>query len=205
MNKIDEMKKKRFQFLHRLYELTGGNENVWPNMFQIGQELEFDKKLTEIIVQYLAGEELITHHGIGGTIGISHWGIQEVEEVLSKPEVSTTHFLPYNVIQIGTMTGSQIQQGSPGATQIITLSENKNKEIEKVLQLLKRNIDQFDLKPQQKSDLQVDIQTIEAQMSSSKPKATIITECLNSIRKILEAATASVVASQILEMIRNLF
>jgi len=35
MNTIEEMKKKRFQFLHRLYELTGGDEFKWFNMFQV--------------------------------------------------------------------------------------------------------------------------------------------------------------------------
>ncbi|MEA1964372.1 MAG: hypothetical protein U9O41_04495 [Candidatus Aerophobetes bacterium] len=34
---VEEMKKKRFQFLHTLYVLTGGNELKWFNMFDIGK------------------------------------------------------------------------------------------------------------------------------------------------------------------------
>jgi len=41
-------------------------------------------------------------------------------------------------------------------------------------------------------------------MSASKPKATIITECLGSIRRILEGAAGSVIASGLLSKIAAL-
>jgi len=117
MSEIEEKKKKRFQFLHRLYELTGGNELEWLNLYDIGEELGFDRKLTKTIVQYLDREGLIKVIGDqGGIAGISHWGVREVEEALSNPDTPTSRFPPVNIISTGQMISSQIQQASPEAT-----------------------------------------------------------------------------------------
>lgn len=203
MNVTEEMKKKRFQFLHKLYELTGGDESEWLKVFQIGEELGFDRDLTAKIAQYLEGERLIVVHStsIGDRnklIGISHEGIREVEEAVSDPDTPTYHFPPVNIIAIDKMISSQIQQASPEATQAVAIGKDKYEELKEVIQSLKDSIDQLGIEPQQKADLQAEIQTIDAQMSSSKPKATIITECLGSIRRIIEGAASSVLASSLL-------
>lgn len=80
MATIEEKKVKRFQFLRKLYELSGGDESKLFDMFQIGEDMGFDRNLTENLVQYLEGEGLIKAI-IGGSISITHWGIREVEEV----------------------------------------------------------------------------------------------------------------------------
>ena len=56
---LEETKAARFKFLNALYEESGGNELVWPNMFELGQTLGFDRNLTQLIAQYLKGEHLI--------------------------------------------------------------------------------------------------------------------------------------------------
>jgi len=102
------------------------------------------------------------------------------------------------------MTNSNIQQDSPEATQVATFNENKYEELKKVIQSLKESIDQLGLEPQQKPEFQADIQTIEAQMSSSKPKAAIITERLGSIKRCLEGVAGSAIASGLPSMIIGL-
>jgi len=203
MNAIEEMKMKRFKFFHRLYELTGGDEFKLFNMFQIGEELGFNRDLTANIARDLRGEGLIVVHSTSvgdrnNLIGISHDGIREVEEAVSNPDTPTPRFPPGNTIYINQMINSQIQQASPEATQVPVIGEDKYEELKEIIQSLKDSIDQLGIKPQQKADLQAEIQKIEAQMSSSKPKARIITECLGSIRRIIEGATSSVFASILL-------
>ncbi|MGR3309885.1 MAG: hypothetical protein ACUZ77_03840 [Candidatus Brocadiales bacterium] len=198
---IEEMKKKRFQFLKKLYEMTEGDRYKSFVKYQIGEGLDFDKELTDKITQYLNGEELINFPVIGGYVAISHEGIREVEEALSNPDEPTSHFPPINIIYVGTMTNSQIQLNSPEATQIVTIDGDKLEELKDLIQSLRESINQLNLQPQQKSDFQAEIQTIEAQTSSSKPKASSITECLGSIRRILEGATGSVLASDLLSKI----
>lgn len=206
MNAIEEMKEKRFQFLHRLWELTGGDESELFSMFKIGEELGFDKDLTVKIEQYFYGERLINHRLECGTrdreIGISHWGVRAVEEALNKPDRPTQYFpAVINITSIGQMKNSQIQIDSPGATQVATFNENRYEKLKEVIQSIKESIDQFGIDQQQKSELQADIQTIELQISSPKPKATIITECLGSIKRILECAAGGAIASGLLSKI----
>ena len=55
MTDIDEKKKKRFQFLHKLYELSDGNERKIFSKYKIGEELDFEKDETIEIYQYLKG------------------------------------------------------------------------------------------------------------------------------------------------------
>ena len=199
MVNIEDMKKKRFLFLNRLYELSGGSTTkVFDDPpSQIGKELGFDKDLAWNIVIYLKGEGLVKLYG--KSITISHQGVREVERALSNPNEPTSYFSPViNIISVGQMKNSQIQQASPEAKQMTTIDESKYEQLKELLQSLKESIERLELEPQQKSDLQAEIQTIDAQMSSSMPKNTIITECIGSVRGILEGAAGSVIASGLL-------
>lgn len=204
MTTIEEIKRKRFQFLLRLYELTEGDEHKFVSMWEIGQELGFQVDLTQKITQYLTGEGLIKFQAIGGIIGITHWGVREIERALSNPDEPTTHFLPVstiNIVSVERMIDSQIQQAGSKSTQVVTICEERLEELKEIIQLLKDSVDQLGLSLLQKSDLQAEIHTIEAQMLSSKPKNKIITECLKSIRSILESAAGSILAANLLSRI----
>lgn len=198
IDKIKELQRKRFQFLRRLYELSEGNIHNWENMFLIDQELGLDKQSTINVTDYLWGEGLLKPTASGGLVGITHPGIKEVEEALTYPDRETEHFLPINVIQIGTMSHSQIQQGSPGATQVVTINEVEKKELEEIIQSLKESGDQLNLKEQEKVDFQANIETIEAQMSSSKSRKPIIIETL---KAILASAAGTLLASGLTQQI----
>ena len=213
MGVTEEKKEKRFQFLNRLYELSGGDELEHVNMFKIGEELGFDKNSTRIIVQYLEAEGLIETKSMAGEIGILHKGVLEVEEALSNPNVPSNYFPPVNtlnIISVGQMTNSQIQQANSEATQISTITESKYEELKQVIQVLKESIEKLELPPQDKSDIRALIQKIDTQMSSSRPKSVIISESLkslSSIKRILEGVASNpwlaVVLSQIASVIQN--
>jgi len=204
MDEIEEIRKKRLQYLHRLFELTGGDQYKLVGMFELGEELGFDKHLTLQITQYLSEEQLVQPGGSGG-IRISHWGIKAVEDALSRPEEPTNYFPPVvNIISIGEMRESQIQQAGPQAKQVIAISESDYGQLKELVESLERSIDELRLEREPKRDLQADLRTIEAQMSASKPKPSIITECLVSIRRILEKAATSAVAAGFIELINRL-
>jgi len=209
MNAVEEMKDKCFQFLRRLYEWTDGDESKWSYMYGIGEELGFDRDLTVKIEQYLRGEGFINSTFVFGTpdksIRILHKGVRAVWGDLPNSDRSTDHPSSQNITSIGQVINSQIQIGSPEATQVATFNENKYEELKEVIQSLKESIDQLGIDQQQKSKLQADIRTIEAQMSSSKPKAAIITERLGSIKRVLEGVAGSALASGLLNEIASLF
>lgn len=214
MNAIEDLKEKkekRWLFLRRLYDWNDGDESSPIHINRIGKELGFDENLTIKIAQYLSGEGLIVVV-LPSTVGrrmdfirISHVGVVEVEAALDNPDRPTQHFLPFNIINVNQMTNSNIQQASPEATQVVTFDESKYEELKEVILSLKESIDQLGLEPQQKSELQGDIQTIEIQISSPKPKTTIITESIGSIKRILEGVAGSALASGLLHEIAPLF
>lgn len=55
----EEMKKKRFQFLYKLYEMSEGNRALGFSKYRIGEELGFDHELTGVMAQYLMEEGLV--------------------------------------------------------------------------------------------------------------------------------------------------
>ena len=196
---IDELRLRRLQFIYRLYELTEGNEYAYVNMFDLGKELGLDKDLSSSITQYLRGESLLAYKAIGGIIGITHGGVVEVEEALSNPARPTEHFPAFNVIYVGHMVNSQIQQAmGPGAAQTINMSGDRLEEIRRVLQEIQQSMRSLDLKQGEMQDLEASIETLSAQLKSTRPKQSIVAECLQSIRKILEGAAGNVVGQVLL-------
>ncbi|MCJ7722810.1 MAG: hypothetical protein MUP03_01635, partial [Anaerolineales bacterium] len=95
-NSIQKTQRKRFQFLQRLYEVTEGNELASVNLWELGNELGYTRPEIDRIDDFLRGEGLIKQIAYGGTVGITHEGIVEVESALSRPDEPTTYFLPIN-------------------------------------------------------------------------------------------------------------
>lgn len=126
MGKIEELKERRFNYLHLLWEKTDGNIRARENMDELGEYLGYSKQETEKIVQYLVDEYLVKYAGMSKLLEITHEGIKEIEEALSHPEAPTHYFPPVNIINIHHMEGSQIQQGSVSSTQSGTLIAESN-------------------------------------------------------------------------------
>jgi len=195
MPTVEELRADRFRFLKALYEASGGDEYSLISMFDIGQSLEFARGYTSNIAQYLKGEGLIEFRAIGGIISISHYGIRQVEDAISHPEQPTHYFPAVNNITIGTMINSSIQQASPDATQIFSQGDTRTDELRQLVAEIKNAISQLELQPDAQQDVAADVATLEAQLSSSRPKAVIITESLSTIRSVLEGVAGSAIAT----------
>lgn len=195
MESLAELKKKRTQFMHAVYELTGGNELKSINMWKLGEKLGFGghgSELTLKIYQYLVGEGLIRGTGLGGDFAITHWGIKEVESSLENPEQPTEHFVPLatiNVIQVGSMVNSNIQQGGAGSTQTATISSAQIADLKQIIEELRQVIERKTLSPEQKEELNTEIEVLALEAKSSKPKASRIKDSLSTAQKILTVAS----------------
>ncbi len=198
---IEDIRKKRFQFLSALYKETDGYPfTMHLTIADIGEKSGIGSTDAEKIAQYLDDERLIEIMDKDRHIRILHGGVKEVEDALSQPDKPTKHFPPMNVIYVEQMYDSQFAQG-PGATMYIVTAEDR-RTIVKAISLLKEHLDEFDLPHEQKSDLQADAETIEAQMKSSKPKWTIIKESAASINEKLQPiATISTIALQVIQLL----
>lgn len=189
---LEEIKKQRFLFLKKAYEITNGDPSCMFSMFELGEEIGFDSELSQRIAQYLINEGLLDARGLGGGIGISHNGVLEIEDSLSNPTKSTEHFPPVNIINVQSMNNSVIQQGSNHSTQNVNITSKNVNDLKNFIAELKQSIDKMQLETEKQSELLSEIATLEAQSNSPKPKASIIGEALVSVRAILEGVAGNI-------------
>lgn len=127
---IQNAREKRSQFLEHLYDEAGANSNAMINMYELGSELGFQKGETGQVVDYLVGEGFVRHMALGGGIIITHRGIVEIEEAIAHHIQKATFYPSINIINVGTMIGSQIQQSTTQSDQKVTISIDDIKSIE---------------------------------------------------------------------------
>ena len=191
----------RFQFLKKLYEVTGGNKMQYPNMYELGEKIGISRIETESITDYLTSAGLMEHKFIGGGIAITHSGVLEVENALSKPTLKTQFFpAVVNILNIQNMNNSQIQQGTEASSQTYTISSNDLSVIAEIISSLKNDINNLPINASQRSEISSEIATVDAQLKSSNPKKVILKESLRTIRSILEGVTTEFICSNYLQL-----
>jgi hypothetical protein len=199
MPDVAKLKEMRFRYLNRLYEVTGGDQMARADMHKIAKELGLSDQEKNLVTQYLSGEGLLEHATIGGGIAITHYGVREIEAAHSEPESPTHYFPPVNLISVHTMSNSQITQASPGSEQ--TFGSEELGQLRDFVAKLLEDVDKLQLGNEDRSELESDASTLQSQADSSRPKKSIIAECLRSIQRVLEGAAGGVAASQLLPYI----
>jgi hypothetical protein len=195
---LQEKKMNRFLFLKKIYETTNGERHAGIGVDELAADFKMEIKEAQNIIDYLCEEGLLRRIAMR-IVGISHEGVLEVEEALSNPDQATDHFLPFNVINIGQMHNSTLMQGNTNSSLTsITISKTTSGNITELIKMLKKDIDKLGLLAEDQGDLNAEINTMEAQLKSSKPKTNILKECLITTRSILEKAAGGVVAHGII-------
>ncbi|HET8572277.1 MAG TPA: hypothetical protein VFL76_00270 [Edaphocola sp.] len=201
---LEQKKKNRFLFLEALYNDSNGDTGAMFDMWEVGYELKFERDEISRIVDYLIGENLIESVALGGMISLTHWGIKEVEQAIENPDKPTEHFLPINVINIGTMTNSTLQQATSRSTINFQLNETKAADLDAILKSLNDIKDGLNVSNELRRELLSEIQTLEIQRKSPKPKGSIIGEALKSVRTILESVVGNAMTPVIVGQITQL-
>lgn len=193
---LTKIKKDRFAFLLNVYKSVDGNTGYMVNMWDVGTELSFSQDYTNTVFDYLNNEGLIEPKALGGGMSITHYGVKEIEEAFTKPDRPTEHFIPVNQynISIGVMHGGAIQQASNGTTINYTVSNDILDSVKQFAKELNAELHNLKISNAQKSELYSEIQTIEVQSNSPKPKTSILKETLLSVKTILESTIAGVAA-----------
>jgi hypothetical protein len=201
---IAQKKKNRYEFLNKLYDVTDGDSSLIIDMWELGKEINIERKDISNIVDYLKGEYLIEPMALGGGISITHEGILEIEELHNSPDVSTVHFPAINVINIENMNNSAIQQGSTNSTQNILFEQTKSDDLQKLILEIERIKNDLNLEKEDVNELESELATIKAQSKSPKPKKKIIAESLKTIRNLVEGVAGNTIAPTIIGMINGL-
>lgn len=204
---MEEVLKKKQQlrlaFLKKVYEMTKGDTRNLVNGAEVAHQIglkdgEEDQALA--IINFLDGEGLIIAlreiRGIG-SVRLSHAGLREIEDAIMQPDRPTKHFMPINILSVGQMIGSTIQQGSIGSHQAVNIGSEDLEHLRAFIEQLSHSLDEFKLEMDSRNELNAEVATVKAQLSSPKPKASILREGLRSIERILEGAVASAVGVQL--------
>jgi len=101
-----------------------------------------------------------------------------------------------NSINVGTMTGSTIQQGSPNATQSVQFAL-KIDEAKTALAAFESAIKAVQLPRPHSDEIAADLQTIAAQLAKTSPSLTILQEAGRSLRNIVEGVAASLMTPSV--------
>lgn len=197
---IEQKKKQRFEFLEKLYKETNGSESYMVNMWELGQELKYDRETTSNIVEYLQGEDLLVPRALGGGIAITHYGIKEIEEAYEYPNEPTEHFMPINVINIENMNNSSIQQGTTHSTQNNHFDNKELSDLKQIISELQNVISELE-ESDLKEELIAENETLISQSKSPKPKKSIVKETLKSIKEVSKAITIKTITTQMNQLI----
>jgi len=118
--------------------------------------------------------------------GISGEGMSFSRE--EKEQANTVTFNVRNLI--GTIQDSQVQQDTSKSHQTYNKTLDFNT-VRALMAELSARIEQLQLRPETKTELETEIKCINSQLDSPNPKAEVIRECLRSTRSIVEGATGS--------------
>lgn len=196
---LEAKKKARFRLLHALYDITDGNLHKWLPLFDVGGHIGLSREETLLAGDYLKGEGLLEYRATGPTVGLTHHGVKEVEDALEHPDRPTQHFLPLNVINVGTMIGSSILQAGNHSSQAATVTDYNATDLRHMMTAIRAAVADPKVPKETKAEVLADVGTIEHQLDSPKPKSNIINEAIKSIRNVLEGISAGIIANGIFE------
>jgi hypothetical protein len=192
---IRQKDEQRLAFLHRLYELVEGSTSRMFPQSEVGAALRFDDNTVEEIVEYLSDKYLVERRAFGGMIGITTYGVDEVEEALRGPREGTEHFafaVINNVLIAERIEGSQIQLGTSHSAQTMQTADLEL--VGELVRELRAAIAELEFEDETTVDVTADLNSLESQLGKSAPKPSVIRELLTSVRHTLEGAGGGVLA-----------
>jgi hypothetical protein len=191
----EERVKQRFRFLKALYDRVGDNIAAGNHYTSLADDIGSDHSAAARFAQHLHSQGLLSLTN-DGQVRITHIGVREIEAAVTKPQLPTQHFPAY-VINIQTMTNSSIQQGTQNSSSVIIANQNEVQSLKQLVTNIKESADKISLSSQERTEMEAELQTLESQLSSPKPKHVIVSESLRTLRTILENAGAALLAAAI--------
>jgi hypothetical protein len=168
MTEASSLPDSSLQFFRLLFIKTGGDAIKQVSMHEIGNEAGLDKSASKNVAEELMSLGLIDIRTLSGGIGLTGEGILEAQSRFS---------------DIPGMSSAGITLGNRPV-----VDEKNGAVITDILTGLKPLIGKLGLAFNDLTELLADIQSLEAQMRSSRPKTAIVRECFRSMMPTLTHA-----------------
>ncbi len=167
MPKSEELHDPERRFLEQLFKKTGTDASATISMYEIGEQMNLDRLSAKRTAENLIGLGLLEVRTLSGAVGITPEGIDTV--------------------------GSFQGFGDPSDPAAVVLGDQRIPDpkvlqaLETLLVALKGRVTQFGFEFEALGELMADLKSIDAQLSSPKPKTAVLRACLDSIRELLKA------------------
>lgn len=165
---INDLDESGQQFLIQLFEQTRGDTSAQVSMYDVGKDIGLDRDTSSRVAEGLIGLQLVEIRTLSGGIGISAEGADEVNHLMGG----------------AAPTGESHRK----LTDQPIMDPISSQAVEQAAAELKSKAGNLGLDFEGLSELMADLKTIDAQLSSSRPKTAIIRECLRSLKEVIEGA-----------------
>ena len=161
MTEASSLPDSSLNFFRSLFIRTGGDTKKQVSMHEIGNEAGLDKPASKNIAEELMRLGLIDIRTLSGGIGLTAEGVLEAQGWFT------------DITGIGA-TGITLGNHP-------VVGEKNSAVITDILVNLKPRIGKLDMAYDDLTELLADIQSVEAQMRSSRPKTAIVRECFRTM------------------------
>jgi hypothetical protein len=166
---IDENHPLLLAMLAELYRQTGGNLSASASMYDLGAASGIDRQEAQEIGQALIGAGLAAIVSLSGKIGITAEGIASIQSQGLEPSADV------RAIRLG---------------QRPVIDSPARDAIDALVAHIKADTTNQRWAYDRLAEMMADLRTIEAQLSSPRPKSAILRECLRSVRALLDSNDA---------------
>jgi hypothetical protein len=179
MNQInlDESGKK---FLLQLFKLSNGDVSAKVSMYEIGDSLKMDRGQANFITTELVSFDYVEIKTLSGGIGITKPGLEAAKN-------------------LGAEGRDQNETPQLGLEPI--LNEVRKNACDIMVANIKSKAGKLGLEFDAMAEIMADLKTIDAQLSSPKPKTGIIRESFRSVQTVLKIAGDTEIVNRITKLI----
>lgn len=164
-------------FFRSLFIKTGADTRKQVSMHEIGNEAGLDKSASKNVAEELMSLGLIDIRTLSGGIGLTKEGVLEAQSWFTDiPGISSAGMTLGNHPVVGEKNGAVIMD---------------------ILISLKPRIGKLGMAFDDLTELLADVQSLEAQMRSSRPKTAIVRECFRSMLPALARSNETETLSRI--------
>jgi len=168
---MGDISENGIRFLLELYKRCGGNPAVTFSMFEIGQDLGLEREKSGAVGEELIGWGLVEVRTLSGGVAIAESGIERARQLSG---------------EIASPDDRRIRLGADPV-----LDEAGRNAVDRLVSRLKSNIEDLGLGFDRLSEIMADLKSIEAQLSSPRPKTALVKEGFRSMIEVLNAAGAA--------------
>ena len=159
------------RLLTELFTRTGGDNTVTDSMYDVGEAAGLGRERSATAAEELIGWELVEVRTLSGGIAIAENGISEANRIIGG--------------------GKSAESGAFRLGDDPVLDDGGKAAVDRIVSRLKVEAESFGLGFDRLAEMIADLKTIDAQLTSPRPKTAVVKESFRSLLAVLDGAGQS--------------